>query len=508
MTNLNVSAPLTRDEVLAFLGQNEHRQLSNKVLHGHPSPAFWSESGEHPAVRASWQAQRDQPARINLYFSIPFCLPTDPPHCGFCLFPTEDFRGKDSASAYLDLLAREVDMYREDFEGCTLESLYVGGGTPNLLHAKDYQRLIDLAERLFPGQTRHVEKTLEGIPQLFTRDKIDAIRQAGFNRVSMGVQQLNESLIRYSGRKQTNQQVFQAIHAFKDNQLACNIDLIYGWPEQTIEDMLEGLAQVADCGIQHITHYELNIAGRSDFATRQKALVPSVPQKLQMYLAAQAYLSGRGYVQRTVYDWERPESNRLESGLRAHEYRYEQNLRQSCSVDGSSEPQYMCGLGHAAINVRAHPAATLSPPISTMNHRTLTRYAADVREGRLPIDRVFVHTQEDVRLLWLFQALQEMRVDFSAYQRTFGLPFLPHHSAIVEALTERGWATLAAASADAPSGALALTRTGGFFVPLIQSLIAHSRVRTLMQGQPTKPLPERRIPIHSLDQSAPAHIHG
>ena len=497
MTQSNVSAPLTREEALAFLEHNEHRQLSNKVLHGHPSPAFWSESGDHPAVRASWQAQRLQPARINLYFSIPFCLPTDPPHCGFCLFPTEDFRGKDSASAYLDLLSMEVDMHRKHFEGCTLESLYVGGGTPNLLHAKDYQRLIDLAERLFPGQAAGVEKTLEGIPQLFTRDKIDAICQAGFNRVSMGVQQLNEGLIRYSGRKQTNQQVFQAIQAFKENGLACNIDLIYGWPEQTVEDMLEGLSQVADCGIQHITHYELNIAGRSDFATRQKALVPSVPQKLQMYRAAQSYLSGRGFVQRTVYDWERPESNPLESGLRAHEYRYEQNLRQSCSLRGVNEPQYMCGFGHAAINVRAHPAATSSPAISTMNHRTLARYATDVRAGRLPIDRVFVHTEEDVRLLWLFQSLQEMRIDFSAYQHTFGVPFVPDHSAIVDVLTERGWANVVTGSAGAPSGALELTHDGGFFVPLIQSLIAHSRVRTLMQVAPAASIAERRIPIHS-----------
>ncbi|TPT71912.1 radical SAM protein, partial [Acinetobacter baumannii] len=121
----------------------------------------------------------------------------------------------------------------------------------------------------------------------------------GFNRVSMGVQQVNDELITTSSRKQTRKQVFDAIEWFHKYSLSCNVDLIYGWPNQTVEAMLRDLESIVQSGIKHITHYELNIAGRSDFATKQKQNTPSIEKKIEMYNIAKQFLISKGYKQKT-----------------------------------------------------------------------------------------------------------------------------------------------------------------------------------------------------------------
>lgn len=471
-----VSQPLSTEEVRAYLNKNVDRHLSNKVLHAHPSPAYWSSDIDQTALRDCLAHRQDSIDLVNLYLGIPYCLPTDPPHCGFCLFPTERYAGKEGTTTYLDLMEKEADLYRDVYAGAKLETIYVGGGTPNLLHPADYHRLIKIVQRLFKN-VDGIEKTIEGIPQLFNEDKIDAIKDAGFNRVSMGVQQLNEKLIQYSGRKQTNKQVFDAIDAFHRHDLACNIDLIYGWPEQTVNDMIDGLKSIVRTGIQHITHYELNIAGRSDFATKKKHLVPSIPQKLVMYQAAKDYLTAEGFVQDTVYDWSKPTQTRTQSGVSPAEYSYEENLREAVLENGS---RHMGGLGYAAINIRLNAPRSGS----LMNHRGLDRYAEDVNAGRFPVERAFFHSAEDVQLCWIFQQLQAMKLDTALFYSLFGRSLFMDYPTVIDELVDMGWIRIT------QTGVIEVVDQGEFFVPLIQGLFSQARLNQMAQ-------PHRQIPLMS-----------
>lgn len=463
---------MNHSEVLEFIDAQRGRHLSNKVLHAHPSPAFWSDDGDRSALNASWSSQQQQPAKVNLYLSIPFCLPTTPAHCGFCLFPTEPYQGQTSISSYLDHLEKEADIFSEYYRSSELESVYVGGGTPNLLKPADYERLAKIVERIFPSHSSGLEKTLEGIPQLFNKDKIKAIQAAGFNRISIGVQQLNEDLIRYSGRKQTNKHVFDALQCCQEHALPCNVDLIYGWPEQTIQDMINGLRTICRSGVGHLTHYELNIAGRSNFSKNQREKIPDVEQRLHMYQEACAFLRSEGFVQRTVYDWERPASIDSRTGLDGFDYQYERNLRNGLDPDQPGARRYMTGLGHAAVNVRAHAGAPSTPSVSTMNYRSLPKYVKAVQQGQPPIERFYVHNQEDIRLLWLFQSLQEMSVDTTKYHKGFGRSFTEDFAAIVDVLNDLGWATFDGRHWNT-------SELGSFYTPLIQALLSHRRVEAL-----------------------------
>jgi oxygen-independent coproporphyrinogen-3 oxidase len=99
-----------RDYVEAHRG----RRHSNRVLHGHPSPLFWrSRDLRVPEIMAARaEALRGTPCRLNLYVATPYCLPTNPDRCGFCLFPSEVYQGRSQLDSYLGYLEREGEMYR------------------------------------------------------------------------------------------------------------------------------------------------------------------------------------------------------------------------------------------------------------------------------------------------------------------------------------------------------------------------------------------------------------
>ena len=103
---------------------------------------------------------------------------------------------------------------------------------------------MELVRDLFPVVSPEVDITLEGIPQLFTRDKLQTIKDCGMNRISVGVQQINERLNSLSGRKQTTKHVQQTLEWARELGLAANIDLIFGWPQQTVSTMVKDLETV------------------------------------------------------------------------------------------------------------------------------------------------------------------------------------------------------------------------------------------------------------------------
>src|SRR5207245_4890084 len=122
------------------------RRHSNRVLHGHPSPLFWRNRDlSVPAIMAARaEALRDAPGRLNLYVATPYCLPTTPDRCGFCLFPSEVYQGRPQLDRYLACLEREGEMYRPSVARPPLTSVYFAGASSNLYRADQYARLLQL----------------------------------------------------------------------------------------------------------------------------------------------------------------------------------------------------------------------------------------------------------------------------------------------------------------------------------------------------------------------------
>ncbi|MBY5775354.1 radical SAM protein [Rhizobium leguminosarum] len=464
---------MTREFVAGFINREFARPQSNKVLHAHPSPKHWRPSKD--MGRRRWEKRAESATHVkstdNLYLGLPFCLKTEPAHCGFCLFPTQDFKGKSQLADYLACLEREANIFGDLLQGSTLSSIYVGGGTPNLMRDDDYARTMRVAERLYGNVPSDIEKTLEGIPQLFTREKIDAIKSAGFNRVSMGVQQMSDELIRYSGRKQTHKQVVDAIADFNAAKLACNVDLIYGWPEQTVEGMLRDLQELVNLGVRHITHYQLNIAGLSAFSRNLRDVLPPIELVIEMYRESVRFLSSSGFRQATVYDWERvaPDAGRFDYAG-ANEYRYEALLRDPLRVDQGqlAETTSMVGIGYAAISFSATSAKNGQTSWCQMNQRSLSQYYSTIDEGLLPVEREFVLEPEDVKLVFLFQCMQEMKIDRRKYAAIFDTDVVEEFMPIWEELEARGWIVVT-------DERISFVDIGAFHIPMLQALISARR---------------------------------
>jgi oxygen-independent coproporphyrinogen-3 oxidase len=457
----------------AHIEKYRQRRQSNKVLHGHPSPMFWLDRDvrvpeEITRLRSAYRAVRK---RLNVYVGTPYCLPTDPDRCGFCLFPSEVYQNKEQLDTYLGYLGREALMYRPWFEGHEVANVYFGGGTSNLYRAEQYERLVGVVRTVFGDLAPAVEITLEGIPQLFTREKLSAMKATGVNRISMGVQQVDDELIKLSGRKQKAAQVFQTLEWCQDLGLPASVDLIFGWPRQTVAHMLSDLKRIVDTGVPHITHYELNVAGRTDFARNRRDELPSVETNLEMYRIGAEFLASQGYRQATAYDWERID------GPAPATYRYEEAWRAPFEAPavGDMSGYDAFGLGFAGNSF--YLGTVEAPGLAFMNHTRVDGYFRRLDAGEFPVERGFYYTAKDLRLTVLFQTLQGMSVDLPGYRRLFGVDLIDEYAEIWQALLERGWITV-------DPDRLTIVGDGVFYTPLIQGLLALERMEELRRGRP------------------------
>ena len=452
----------------AYIEAHRHRRHSNRVLHGHPSPLFWrSRDLRVPEIMAARaEGLREKPCRLNLYVATPYCLPTNPDRCGFCLFPSEVYRGRPQLDSYLGYLEREGEMYRPFLAGAPLTSVYFGGGTSNLYRPEQYARLLRVVRSHFPDIDANTEVTLEGIPQLFSLERLAAMQSAGCTRISIGVQQLDDEMIALSGRKQRASQVFETISWCHDLGLSVGVDLIFGWPRQTVAGMLRDLEAIVGSGVDHLTHYELNVGGRTDFALNRSRELPSVEEILEMYRTARDFLVDHGYRQATTYDWEKCDS-------RSPQLRYEEEWRRrfSSGHDGILTSSQTWGWGFAGISHffggRAGRGWTY------INHASVTDYFRALDAGAFPVERGFRYTNEaDFRLTVLFQMLISMTVDRDLYIALTEIDVVEEFAEIWGILSDLGWARITSSRVE-------LVGDGVFYTPLIQSVLARDRVSEL-----------------------------
>ena len=194
-----------------------------------------------------------------LYFHIPFCVKM----CGYCDF----YR-----SVKLKFLPRVVEMmHRELEEECdflnekSLRTIYFGGGTPSLLHPSEIELLIDHARKLF--DCSNVEEiTIEVNPDDITAEYVAELRKTSVNRISMGVQSLDDGVLQCMGRRHSARQAVEAVRMLQeagyDN---ISVDLIFGVEgasEQALERTLQGFLTL---GVQHISAYHLTIEENTRF---------------------------------------------------------------------------------------------------------------------------------------------------------------------------------------------------------------------------------------------------
>ncbi|MDB5045582.1 MAG: coproporphyrinogen oxidase family protein, partial [Deinococcus sp.] len=331
-------------------------------------------------------------------------------------------------------------------------------------------RLLGLIHDLLPRLPAATPVTLEGIPQLFSREKLEVMQAHGVTRISMGAQQLDQGLSLLSGRKQQPRHVFQAVEWAAALGLGCNVDLIFGWPQQTLAHLERDLRDLMASGVEHITHYELNVGGMTDFALNRRDELPGPELVREMFHLACDLLAAGGYEQLTPYDFQKKDSgHRPGQDQPSERFIYEECRR-------SFDAHDVWGWGYAAISdFPDHHRSGHAQGSTFMNARTLTAYYAALDEGRLPVEVGYARTPTDLRLSLLFRNLQSLSVDRASYRANFGEDVLDEFSGIWQAAADLGFVTI---SADA----VRLTPEGAYRVPLIQTALMQSRVEELTEA--------------------------
>lgn len=451
------------DYALNYIENHLDKRQVNKIQHAFPSPRFWGET-QVPVQQTLEDRQKlhgmGLGSPVNLYVGVPYCIQTDPGKCGYCLFPVELFTGNIDLEIYFDYLKREAAMYKDMMKGIPLGAVFFGGGTSNLYKADKYIELMDLVRDIFPDIPAYVDITLEGIPQLFTREKIKAIKDAGMNRISMGVQQVNERLNSLSGRKQKTQHTIQTLEWAREFGLAANIDLIFGWPQQTVATLVEDLETVVKWGVHDVTHYELNVGGPTDFALNRYHELPSTLSNLEMYRVARDLLKSNGYEQVTAYNWRKPGdpfSRAYEEGV----------TRRFDSMD-------TLGLGYAAITFFNDVALDDGHSWSFISWRDLNEYKAAVDKGKFPAERGFRHEREDFMISLIWRNLFGLEIDREKFYKAFELDAYEQFEGVWKALEEYKFV-------EVTPEKISLVGDGPFYTPLIQTLLAEKRYQYLRE---------------------------
>ncbi len=181
---------------------------------------------------------------------------------------------------YLDCLKREAAGY----EGKMLETIYVGGGTPSLLSAAQLERLVKMIRRYFHF-SRNCELTIEANPATFDREKARIIFELGFNRVSLGVQSLNDGYLKFLGRPHDSRQARQAFEILRQVGFKnINLDLMYSFPGQSEAEIREDAVGIAAWGSEHLSLYTLTVEEGSKFFKKEYLWQDGLAQEEQYHL--------------------------------------------------------------------------------------------------------------------------------------------------------------------------------------------------------------------------------
>jgi oxygen-independent coproporphyrinogen-3 oxidase len=364
-----------------------------------------------PRYEAAPKHERGVPRRrkLRLYVHVPFCRYK----CSFCSYAVLAAPGgpdHDAMRRYLDAVRRELASIAPRTH---LSGLFIGGGTPTALPP---ELLDELLQTVFAyletgGDGVH---TCESSPDTVTAAHAEAMRRHGIDRVSIGVQSLQERVLDAIARRHSARQALEAIRMLVGMGLVVNVDLIYGLPGQREDDFRRDVLRAAELGVHGLTLYALRLSERS-------AIGGTLARDERMDLAhlvrwrgvAHAAAAEAGFVQTRWHSFERA------AGASATHRRL--------PSFGEGNNVFQLGVGNSA---RSHLGARIY-----RNARSPQAYARRVAAGESPVDQVFELDQEDRRTLYLVRAIGDRAIDRVDYRRAFGRSFDADYGERVERLS-------------------------------------------------------------------------
>lgn len=241
----------------------------------------------------------------SVYIHIPFCSHK----CHYCDF-TAYVVGGQPVGDYLEALELEMARTVEEIPPKTVETIFIGGGTPTVLTPAEMERLLQAIRRYFPIWSDQLEFTVEANPGTTEPEKLAVMRDGGVNRLSFGAQTFRPDLLEDIGRVHTVEDIQRSVEQAREAGIHnVSLDLMFGLPRQGVADLEEALARGLALSPDHFSVYGLKVEEGTVFhhkLLQGKLPLPSEEDELEMYLLTRRRLEEAGYRQYEVSNFSRP----------------------------------------------------------------------------------------------------------------------------------------------------------------------------------------------------------
>jgi oxygen-independent coproporphyrinogen-3 oxidase len=241
----------------------------NYFVANYPPFAFWKKEAVPEFLSMLDRASAQHEAPLGLYAHIPFCRK----RCHFCYFRVYTDKNADDIRGYIDALLRELAVYAAKplIAGRKPRFIYFGGGTPSYLSPDQLKFLTDGMKRLLPWDEAS-EVTFEGEPGTLTDHKLQAIRDLGVTRLSLGIEHFDDHILEINGRAHRSKEVHRAYtYAREIGFPQINIDLIAGMVEETEEKWRETVARAIELRPDSVTIYQMEVPYNTGIYQQMKA---------------------------------------------------------------------------------------------------------------------------------------------------------------------------------------------------------------------------------------------
>lgn len=241
------------------------------------------------------------PIPLSLYIHVPWCIRK----CPYCDFNSHQAGQDIPEQAYIQALLSDLSSELPHIWGRKLESIFIGGGTPSLFSAQGMDDLLNGIRALLPFRP-NIEITMEANPGTFEQAKFQGFREAGINRLSVGVQSFNDSHLQALGRVHNRTEALQIADIVRaagfDN---FNLDLMFALPEQSVAQALADLEQAIDLQPTHLSWYQLTLEPNTLFYKYPPQL-PDEDLAAEIQLTGQQLINSSCYTQYEVSAYARP----------------------------------------------------------------------------------------------------------------------------------------------------------------------------------------------------------
>jgi oxygen-independent coproporphyrinogen-3 oxidase len=375
-------------------------------------PAQWEEE-----LRASQDKGRD----ISLYAHIPFC-DTLCYYCGCNMIATKDY---SKATAYLDILFKEFDRVAALTNPARIvRQLHWGGGTPTYLHPDDLRRLFGyIADKFHIASD--AETGCEMDPRELTRDHVQALRQSGFNRISLGVQDLDDKVQHAVNRVQPEALIREVYGWIRDEGFhSVNFDLMIGLPHQTPASFEKTLDTVIGMAPDRFAVF--NYAHVPWMKKHQKLIVeetlPQIDARLELQKLTLEKLTSAGYVYVGMDHFARPDDELVKAQQAKTLYRNFQGYTTHKDCD-------ILAFGVSAISQ--------TEDVYSQNVKVLSEYKTMVEAGKLPVERGLRISQEDkLRREAISRIMCDLELDKASFGQEWGIDFDQYFANALEDLKD------------------------------------------------------------------------